>query len=508
MAISVIRMRRDAKAFRSACAAGHRGALTRAEAVLGTDPQTVSYADALRVLAREAGYASWSNFRFAAEAVAMDRAEKLDRLKMALFHGQGWRVERLLEAAPDLRRDNLGIMCAMYDVGGVRVALEARPKAAGEPVLGPRTPILHLAFSRWWRHGGSEEDMLATAEALKATGANVNDSYAQVPGNPLSALYGAVGHASNLRLAAWLLDNGADPNDGESLYHACEIGAPALRLLLDHGARTARTNALPRALDFNDPEMVEALLEGGADPNESIHWPEDSGEAPFVIPALHQAARRLCSRRIVARLLDAGGNPDVIAWGHSAYALARMFGNDGAAEEMASRGCRTDLGREEVAIADAVAGRAARPIDPERLPEPTRDMIRSQIHLPHALRRTKALMEIGLPHDRPDPQGLTPVQVAGWEGVPDVMAYLLSLGVSLDHVNGYGGDLMSTIVHGSENAPGGRQRDHVACARLALEAGAALRRQEVEFAGVIEMAEFLNDWAEEHPDQVTEDRIA
>ena len=507
MANSVIRLRRDAKALRNACATGDRDALARAEAALGTVPKAVSHADALHVLAREAGHASWTVLKFAAEAGAMDRAKKLDRLKMALFHGQGWRVECLLEVAPDLRRDNLGIMCALYDFEGVREAVEARPKAVNEPILGPRPPILHLAFSRWWRHGGSKRDMLATAEVLKAAGANVNDSYAQVPGNPLSALYGAIGHASNLRLAAWLLDNGADPNDGESLYHACEIGAPALRILLDHGARTARTNALPRALDFDDVEMVEALLEGGADPNESIHWPEASGEAPFVIPALHQAARRHCSRRIVARLLDAGGNPDVIAWGHSAYALARMFGNDGAAEEMASRGCRTDLGREEVAIADAVAGGATRRIDPERLPEPTRDMIRSQIHLPHALRRTQALVEIGLPHDRPDPQGLTPVHVAGWEGIPDVMAYLVSLGVSLDHVNGYGGDLMSTIVHGSENAPGRRTRDHVACARLALNAGVPLRRQEVEFAGEIEMAEFLNDWAEEHPDQVTEDRL-
>ncbi|MDE0208651.1 MAG: ankyrin repeat domain-containing protein [Boseongicola sp.] len=507
MAVPINRLRKNAKALKKACAAGDTGALARAEAVLGTAPKAVSHADARNVLAREAGYASWPVLKFATEAEAMDRVEKLDRLKMALFHGQGWRVERLLDAAPDLRRDNLGILCAMYDVEGVREALEARPRAGNEPIQGPRTPILHLAFSRWWCHGGSEDDMLATAEVLLSSGANVNDSYEQVPGNPLSALYGALGHASNLRLAAWLLENGADPNDGESLYHACESGARALRLLLDHGAQIARTNALPRALDFNDPEMVHVLLEGGADPNESVHWPEASGEAPFVIPALHQAARRLCSRRIVASLLDAGGNPDMIAWGHSAYALARLFGNDGAAEEMASRGCRTDLGREEVAIAEAVAGRAACRIDPERLPEPTRDMIRSQVHLPHALRRTKALVEVGLPHDRPDPQGLTPVQVAGWEGIPDVMAYLLSQGVNLDHVNGYGGDLLSTIIHGSENAPRGRKRDHVACARLALEAGVPLRRQDVEFAGELEMAEFLDDWSEEHPDQVTEVRL-
>ena len=32
---------------------------------------------------------------------------------------------------------------------------------------------------------------------------------------------------------------GADPNDGESLYHACEIGADGVRMLLDAGAGQA-----------------------------------------------------------------------------------------------------------------------------------------------------------------------------------------------------------------------------------------------------------------------------
>ncbi|MDE0347091.1 MAG: hypothetical protein OXI66_15130, partial [Boseongicola sp.] len=129
MAVPINRLRKNAKALKKACAAGDTGALARAEAVLGTAPKAVSHADARNVLAREAGYASWPVLKFATEAEAMDRVEKLDRLKMALFHGQGWRVERLLDAAPDLRRDNLGILCAMYDVEGVREALEARPRA-------------------------------------------------------------------------------------------------------------------------------------------------------------------------------------------------------------------------------------------------------------------------------------------------------------------------------------------------------------------------------------------
>ncbi len=500
---SIDQLRRDAKALKKSHAAGDVDAIARVAAVVGPR-STLSHADALHVVAREAGYESWPKLKFAHEAAALDREEKLERLKMALFHGQGWRIERLLADTPDLAWDNLGIMCALYDAGGVRAILQKKPRAIHATVLGPRTPILHLAYSRWWQHGGTEEAMLATAGVLKDAGADLNDAYEQMPDYPLSALYGAIGHVMNLKLAEWFLVNGADPNDGESLYHGCDLGAPALRLLLKHGARTERTNALPRALDFNDLEMVEVLLEGGADPNEGIHWPEASGEAPFVIPALHQAARRLCSREIVERLLQAGGNPDAVEWGHTAYALARMYGNDAAAYEMAAHGCKTDLTSEEKAIADAVAGRPALRIDPNSLPEQTRDMIRNQVHLPDALRRTRALVDVGLPFDNADPQGLTPVQIAGWEGLPDLMAYLLSLGPNLDHINGYGGTLLSTIIHGSENAPPRKPRDHVACARLALEAGVSLPGPAIEFAGEAEMSGFLSDWAEAHPGQVVE----
>ena len=500
---SIDQLRRDAKTLKKSHAAEDVDAVERVSEVFG--PRAVlTHAEALHLVAREAGHESWPKLKFALEAASLSREEKLERLKMALFHGQGWRIERLLADAPELARDNLGIMCALYDADGVRAALEAKPQAIHVKVLGPRTPILHLAFSRWWKHGGTDEAMLATAKILKDAGADLNDAYEQMPDYPLSALYGAIGHALNLKLAEWFLANGADPNDGESLYHGCDLGAPALRILLKHGATTERTNALPRALDFNDLEMVEVLLEGGADPNEGIHWPVASGEAPFVIPALHQAARRLCSREIVERLLQAGGNPDAVEWGHTAYALARMYGNDAAANAMAAHGCKTNLTSEERAIADAVAGRPASRIDPDQLPEQTRDMIRSQIHLPDALLRTRALVDVGLPFDNADPQGLTPVQIAGWEGLPDVMAYLLSLGPDLDHINGYGGTLLSTIIHGSENAPPRKPRDHIACARLALETGVSLPRAAVEFAGELDMSGFLSDWAEAHPGQVVE----
>ncbi|MGI9395745.1 MAG: ankyrin repeat domain-containing protein, partial [Boseongicola sp.] len=242
MSKSIDQLRRDAKALRKSHAAGDAEVIARAAEVVG--PRTaLNHAEALHVVAREAGYESWPKLKFAFEAAALDREEKLERLKMALFHGQGWRIEQLLADTPDLARDNLGIMCALYDAEGVRAALDANPQAIHAEVHGPRTPILHLSFSRWWQHGGTEEAMLATASALKDAGADLNASFEEMPNYPVSALYGAIGHAMNLKLAEWFLANGADPNDGESLYHGCDLGAPALRLLLKHGARTERTNA-------------------------------------------------------------------------------------------------------------------------------------------------------------------------------------------------------------------------------------------------------------------------
>src|SRR5205823_1138946 len=41
-----------------------------------------------------------------------------------------------------------------------------------------------------------------------------------------------------------------------------------LRLLLEHGARPAGSNALAHALDYPHPAHVRLLLDAGADPNE------------------------------------------------------------------------------------------------------------------------------------------------------------------------------------------------------------------------------------------------
>ncbi|GGF48725.1 Ankyrin repeat [Mameliella alba] len=469
-------------------------------------PDTLRRADFLHVIAQENGFPSWPRLKLAAETTGLDRAAKLQRLKIALFHGQTPAVVALLADTPDLADGVFGLECALYRREAVAAALARDPGLATRP-LGPRTPILHLAFSRWFKaHPELEADMLAVADLLLAHGADVNDGYPAAEGEEhlLSALYGAIGHADNMVLGRWLLDHGANPNDNESLYHATELGHhEGLRMLLEAGADPHGTNALLRAMDFHDHAAVEMLLAHGARPDDFN--PDDiGGEAPWVVPALHQAARRGCDRRMVDLLLGAGADPARTWQGATAYAYARVHGNHAVAEAIEARGAATPLSREEALLARAAEGQDSpgEYIDPARLAPAYANILRETLHLPDRLPVLERLVALGLPWDLPDGMGVTPVQAAGWEGLPEVMGFFLRLKPDLSHVNGYGGTLLSTILHGAENAPDRASRDHIGCLERALHHGVALPRREIGFAGREDIRAFLEDWAESHPGQV------
>lgn len=501
------KLRREARRLRRAVLAGTPEALARAAAVLA-DPAAMRHADALHVVAREAGFDSWPKLKIAAEIAAMDRAQRAERLKAALYFGQNAVVERLLASDPGLPSDNLGLQVALLRADAVAAALAGDPDAATRPV-GPRSPILHLAFSRHWQHvPDGAAASVEIAGMLVRHGADVNDGYAAEPDSDhrLSALYGALGHARNLDLARWLLDHGADPNDDESLYHATELGHhEGLRMLLARGARPEGTNALPRAIDFDDAGAVKLLLEAGADPNEGVA-PHPSGVPMGLVPALHQTARRRASAKIAALLLDHGADPRAVHEGHTPYAMARIYGNREVAALLETRGATTPLSPVEELLARAADGRL-RPDDrvtPGDLDPATARILNRLAWQPGALDHIRRLVAIGLDPDMPDEMGMTPLHLAAWEGLPEAMRYFLALGADLDHVNGYGGTLFSTVLHGSENCPqrGEAGRDHIACMRLALEAGADLPRGALDGAVDPEMAGFLADWAETHPGQV------
>ncbi|MDU8944419.1 ankyrin repeat domain-containing protein [Ovoidimarina sediminis] len=506
MTQSLDTLRRAARRLKRAAGAGEPDALARIRAVF-PDGRTLRHADALHIIAREEGFDSWPRLKAAAEIAAMSREARAERLKIALFYGQHWVVERLLAEDPDLPEMNLGLQIALYREDAVTAAL-ARDPGAATSMIGVRAPILHLAFSHQWKHHpDGPAASIHIAERLVAHGADVNDSYPAEEGSVhrLSALYGALGHAGNVPLARWLLQQGANPNDNESLYHSTELGhTEGLKLLLEFNAKTEGTNALLRAMDFDDAEMVRLLLEAGADPNEG---PADhpSGQPPVVIPGLHQAARRMCSAEVARLLIAHGADGTAPYQGHTAYALARMRGNRAVAQVLEEAGQATPLDPSETLLAEAADGRATGRIEPSGLTDESRRMIHRILGYEDPLGHVKRLVSLGLDPNEMDEQGMPAIHIAAWEGHADVVAFLLDHAPDLAHRNIYGGDLMGTVIHGAEFCPARARRDHLGAARLIWEAGSPRHRHDITHCGVEDLAALLEDWAEEAPERVVND---
>ena len=490
---------------------GNAVALSRIGCFLQNN-KNLSLEEAMFVIAREQGCDDWAHLENAVGSGELVKVKMRGRLRIALYFGQHWVVENLLNEDPNLSSGDFGLQIALYEREPVFEALE-RDSAAATRKFGTRTPILHLAFSRHIQANSDRAlDMLSIAEHLLDLGADPNDGILYHPGSEykLSALYGALCHAGNLELGKFLLERGADPNDNESLYHATELDRlDGLKLLLEHGAEPGGTNALARALDFNWHDAVQLLLEHGSNPNEGIA-PHPSGEPSFVATPLHQAARRMCDGRMIAMLLDAGADSRAIHSGHSAYALARIYGNIEAADTLGARGGSFELNNVESILADAADGNveADTAIESKDLTEETKYLLVNLVAMPSKLEHAKRLVGLGMDFDAPDAMGVTPVQAAGWQGLPDAMSWLMSLGPDLERLNDYGGNLLSTIIHGSENCPDRIQRDHVACARIALLSGVPLPTRAIELAGDKAMSNFLASWARSNPEQVVEGGLA
>ncbi len=490
-------LRAAAKRLKKAFAANDAEAIARLRTIVpDKDPK---HADFLHVIARENGHESWPKLKFSLEAVGMTRAERAERLTRALYFGQRWVVEKLLVDDPALPETDFGLQIATYDVRAVERNL-SKSAGAATKAIGIRSPILHLAYSHYIHMAPEKRgDMLKIADLLVAGGANVNDGYPFEPGSDheISALYGALGHGNNMALAEWLLDHGASPDDDESLYHATELGHhDGLKLLIRHGVATRGTNALPRALDFNDLEAVRLLLDHGADPNEAVTG-HPSGQAVDTIPALHQAARRWCSGEIAELLLDRGADPQAKWEGHTPYATALIFGNTEIARVLKERGHDTALTETEEILAACASGtQPAVRLEASKLAAEDQHLLARVVWGPGPIDHVKALVAAGLDPNDADDMGMTPLHVAGWEGLPERVGYLLTLNPDLGHRNGYGGDALGTAIHGSEFGPDRENRDHISCARLMLEAGAELRAPHVDNCGNEAMALFLEGWNE------------
>ena len=160
-----------------------------------------------------------------------------------------------------------------------------------------------------------------------------------------SVLYGAAGVARHEGLTRLLLERGADPNDGETPYHAPEsYEMGVLKALVESGKLNDDSLAtiLGRKTDWHHFEAIKWLLEQGVKPNRTTHWGKT---------ALHNALLRDNALEIIEVLLDHGADPTISAdSGHgrrgpfmSSVALAARRGRGDVLDAFERRGILIEL---------------------------------------------------------------------------------------------------------------------------------------------------------------------
>jgi ankyrin repeat protein len=338
-------LKHEAKALFKAWQADDPVAVQRVRDAIGdTAERKLSLAQ--RVVAREYGFHTWAQLRAHVQASRSNDSNSVDEFLSAVHEQKIERAREVLRVHPHIATTSLHVAATLgLDDAAARLIAsnpELVSERAGNP---PADPLLYLCYSPF--HGESDArdaGLLATARVLLAAGAdpNARDAQYSVP-----ILYAVTGLRSVLPIAQLLLDAGANPTDGESIFHAAEqFHEDALELLLHAGAD------LNFVGDWGNTALYFLLLnwdlEREARVKQGLEWLLDHGADPNVVSteqretALHVAVRRGQSREVIQLLLDHGA--DVHARrtdGATPWLLARRGGFDEIASLLESLGAET-----------------------------------------------------------------------------------------------------------------------------------------------------------------------
>lgn len=452
--------------------------------------------DAQSCIAREYGFRSWLDLASYVEAQALARDHHTSRLRRWLMLVYGGDVTgsidparprvaaRLLSEVPDLLGTDPYAACAAGDAARLQQATAADPgwvnRAGGSLKLPPLVAVTH---SRLGQLPEFRDRLHRCAHYLLGVGADPNQKIgirfppaslsAPDENNPLSALYGAAGVNRDPALTSLLLDAGADPNDGESLYHSLE-NPDCTRLLLQHGARVSGTNALGRALDMPEPAALELLLSQGGDANEA-----GSGAIRSWGSLLLRAIAVRRSAVHVKPLLAAGADPFACTpEGISAYRLALQAGLEDVAELLKGVGAAEPLPVEEEFVAACARADAAearriqlhRPDLPGSLPEAKLRMLPDTVAWGSEA-AVRVMVELGWPLATPGGDWkASALNLAIFRGNASLVDFLLRHGASWREKHGHGDDAIGTLSWTSINEPV-PHGDWAACARTLLAHG-------------------------------------
>jgi ankyrin repeat protein len=392
---------------------------------------------------------------------------------------------RLLVRHPEIARANFWSACAAgaAELVAARLAEDATLAVAPHEPHG-WTSLLYLCAAP------VATGSLRCAELLLAHRADPNSYilFNEDPQCKLPALYFAC-MSDNVAVVRLLLERGADPNDGESIYHAAEHDHRAcLELLLAHGAdlssRHSHWGNTPlyflAGYTEQDPHCAAVtagmrwLLEHGADPNVTSTASEET--------PLHRMAAWGRGREAVELFLSHGAAVDQQrADGRTAYALAVRAGNEAAAEALRERGANVAV----LTPVDELLGacmqadaEAARPLlarHPELLSELTAEdrQVFAQAADEGREASVRLMAELGFDLRWEGHGGGTPLHKAAWRGRPALVRLLLELGAPLEVKDcAYGSTPLGWAAHGSCHCRSADD-DYLAVVDLLLAAGAS-----------------------------------
>jgi len=257
-------------------------------------------------------------------------------LHEAIWHGTLEPAQEILSAHPEVASASVHAAAVLGDDAAVErfIALDKNNAIAVAPPYGTNA-LVYLCMSKYLRLEESRSpQFLRAAKALLDAGADANSGFWTTGTYPEfeTALYGAAGIAHHPEMTRLLLEYGADPNDGEAVYHSPETYENgAMQLLVETGKLSADSLVLMliRKHDWHDYEGQKYLLEHGADPNRK--W--NHGWRP-----MHHALARDNRIETIELLLDHGADPTLKDDGESAIVIAGHRGRRDVLELFERRG--------------------------------------------------------------------------------------------------------------------------------------------------------------------------
>lgn len=422
---------------------------------------------------------------------------QVQQLLACVMHGDVEGAKAALANDAALSASNIHTAAATGNAEAARAFLRSDPSLARQRLGGIGVEPLLFAVEQDLKGalGVSVERHLDTVRALLDAGANPNAAapIADVS-DAIPALYFPCTRG-NAAVARLLLERGANPTDGEALYHAAQHDhRDCLELLVSFGADLhrgpeAHGNTPLHFLAAHTPDNPVAhramrglawLLEHGADPNVPSYSGRpnqpQAGESP-----LHRAAAVGHGEEVLRALVTHGARVDLRRDdGVTAYQLAVRIGNRGGAAYLASVGADTTL----TAVDRLLAACAANDAEGARaLVAATPDILNSlgpgeRDALGLAVTRgdlaiVRLMVSLGWPLTQEGEWGGTPLHWAAWNGQVEMVRLLLAAGAPVNVRDArYGSSPIAWCAHGSRWCDRANDDDYPAIVHLLLDAGA------------------------------------